>query len=326
MRAALCKSLEKGQKMIIEDIEKPQVAPGEVLVRVEAAALNFFDNLITRGKYQYKPDLPFSPCAEIAGIIEELGEGVTGFDICQRVIAYMGWGGARQYVSVRAELLTDLPDQVSFEVGCGIPVTYGTGYYGLKDRGHLQPGETLAVLGAAGGAGLAAVELGKQMGARVIAVASTEDKLAVCREHGADEVINYQTADLKQALKEVTGGRGVDVVYDCVGGAHSEAALRAMAWEGRLLIIGFAGGEIPKLPANLMLLKGCDVVGVFWGSMLERTPELQAANSNQILDWCATGAMVPHIHGTYPLDQIGAAMEVLAKREAKGKVVILPQV
>ena len=326
MRAALCKNLDDGGAIVIEDVVKPQAGKGEVLVRVEAAALNFFDNLIIRGKYQYRPDLPFSPCAEIAGIVEGLGEGVTKFDVGQRVISYLGWGGAREYVSVREELLTLLPDEVSFEAGCGIPVTYGTGYYGLKDRGHLKGGETLAVLGAAGGAGLAAVELGKQMGARVIAVASSDEKLAVCREHGADEIINYKTADLKDALKEVTGGKGVDVVYDCVGGVHTEAALRAMAWEGRLLIIGFAAGDIPKLPANLMLLKGCDVVGVFWGSMLERTPELQAENSRQILEWCASGAMVPHIHGTYPLSQIGEGLEVLARREAKGKVVILPQI
>jgi len=325
MRAALCKVLEGPNSIVVENIEKPKVGDGEVLVRVEAAALNFFDNLITRGKYQFKPEMPFSPCAEIAGVVEELGTGTSRFEVGQRVVGYLGWGGAQEYVSVREEVLTALPDAVSFIAGCGIPVTYGTGYHGLKDRGHLKAGETLAVLGAAGGAGLAAVELGHQMGARVIAVASSDEKLEVCRQHGADELINYTDCDLKQALKDVTGGKGVDVVYDCVGGAHTEAALRAMAWQGRLLVVGFAAGDIPKIPANLLLLKGCDAVGVFWGAMLERTPELQAANAAEILEWCASGAMVPHIHGTYPLDQIGVGMDILANREAKGKVVILPQ-
>lgn len=325
MRAALCKSFDAAEPVVIEEIERPEPGEGEVLVRVHAAALNFFDLLIVRNKYQYKPDLPFSPCAEFAGVVEAIGPGASRFATGARVIGNIGWGACREFVVVREEILTPLPDEVSFEEGCGITVTYGTGYYGLKDRGHLKAGETLAVLGAAGGAGLAAVELGKQMGAKVIAVASSDDKLEVCRQHGADVLLNYGAEDLKDALKEATDGQGVDVVYDCVGGDYTEAALRAMAWEGRLLVIGFAAGDIPKLPANLMLLKNCDVVGVFWGEMLVRTPELQAANNEQILEWCKSGALVPHVHGTYPLSEVGDAMQVLARREAKGKVVILPQ-
>ena len=325
MRAALCKALDGPESVVIEELGMPVAGSGEVLVRVEAAALNFFDLLITRGKYQYKPELPFSPCAEFAGVVEASGEGVSRFETGQRVMGNIGWGAAREFVVVPENVLTPLPDAVSFDVGCGIAVTYGTGFYGLKDRGHLQAGESLAVLGASGGAGLAAVELGRQMGARVIAVASSEEKLAICRKHGADELVNYKTTDLKTALKELTDGKGVDVVYDCVGGDHTEAALRAMAWLGRLLIIGFAAGEIPKLPANLMLLKNCDVVGVFWGAMLERTPELQAENNTQILEWCASGALKPRIDGTYPLSGIVEAMAKLDERKAVGKVVIRPQ-
>ncbi len=325
MRAALCKSLDGPKSILIEEVEAPVAGHGEVLVRVEAAALNFFDLLIVRGKYQYKPELPFSPCAELSGVVEALGPGVSKFKAGQRVVANIGWGAARELVIVQEKVLTPLPDDVSFDTGCGITVTYGTGYYGLKDRGRLAAGETLAVLGAAGGAGLAAVEIGHQMGARVIAVASSDEKLGVCRDHGADELVNYESDDLKTRLKELTDGEGVDVVYDCVGGEHTEAALRAMAWQGRLLIVGFASGEIPKLPANLMLLKNCDVVGVFWGAMLERTPELQAQNNAQILDWCASGALRPRVHGTYPLNGIVEGMRVLEDRKAVGKVVIHPQ-
>jgi NADPH:quinone reductase len=322
MKAALCKSLDGPAGLVIEDIAPPQPGPGEVLIAVKAAALNFFDTLITRGKYQSKPDLPFSPSAEVAGVVEALGSGVTGVRVGERVAAYVGWGGAREKVVANADAVVPIPDGVSDAVASGISVTYGTAIHGLKDRGHLKAGETVAVLGAAGGAGLAAVEIAKLMGARVIAVASSAEKLAVCREHGADEAVNYASADLKDGLRALTGGRGVDVVYDCVGGDSSEAALRAMAWQGRFLVVGFASGDIPKIPLNLLLLKGCDAIGVFWGEAVKRDPAANRANMRQVLDWIAQGKLVPHIHGTYPLADIRTALGIIDRREAVGKVVL----
>ncbi len=322
MKAVLCKSLDGPAGLVIEDIAAPQPGPGEVLIAVKAAALNFFDTLITRGKYQSKPDLPFSPSAEVAGVIEALGPGVTGVRAGDRVAAYVGWGGAREKVVAKVDAVVPIPDGVSAAVASGISVTYGTAIHGLKDRGHLKAGETVAVLGAAGGAGLAAVEIAKLMGARVIAVASSAEKLAVCREHGADEAVNYASADLKDGLRALTGGRGVDVVYDCVGGDSSEAALRAMAWQGRFLVVGFASGDIPKIPLNLLLLKGCDAIGVFWGEAVKRDPGANRANMRQVLDWIAEGKLAPRIHGTYPLADIREALGVIDRREAVGKVVL----
>jgi NADPH2:quinone reductase len=322
MKAALCKSLDGPAGLVIEDIAAPQPGPGEVLIAVKAAALNFFDTLITRGKYQSKPELPFSPSAEVAGVIEALGPGVTGVRVGERVAAYVGWGGAREKVVAKVDAIVPIPDGVSDAVASGISVTYGTAIHGLKDRGHLKAGETVAVLGAAGGAGLAAVEIAKLMGARVIAVASSPEKLAVCREHGADEAVNYASADLKDGLRALTGGRGVDVVYDCVGGDSSEAALRAMAWQGRFLVVGFASGDIPKIPLNLLLLKGCDAIGVFWGEAVKRDPGANRANMRQVLDWIAQGKLAPRIHGTYPLADVREALGVIDRREAVGKVVL----
>lgn len=322
MKAALCKNFDGPDSIVIEDIPDPVAAAGEVVVRVRAAALNFFDTLIIRNKYQVKPPLPFSPCSEAAGDIESIGPGVTGFKVGDRVISYGGFGAAREKIAVKAAILTPIPEGVSYETAAGVTVTYGTGYYGLKDRGHLKAGETLAVLGASGGAGLAAVELGKRMGARVIAVASTAEKLAICTQHGADEVINYATEDLKDALKRVTGGKGVDVVYDCVGGPYAEPAIRSMAWGGRFLVIGFAAGEIPKIPLNLMLLKSCDVVGVFWGGSLQKEPRLNADNMAQILGWLADGSLKLHIGATYPLAQIADALKAFEQRTVTGKVIV----
>jgi NADPH2:quinone reductase len=322
MKAALCKSLDGPAGLVIEDIAVPQPGPGEVLIAVKAAALNFFDTLITRGNYQSKPDLPFSPSAEVAGVIEALGPGVTEVRVGERVAAYVGWGGAREKVVAKVDAIVPIPDGVSDAVASGISVTYGTAIHGLKDRGHLKAGETVAVLGAAGGAGLAAVEIAKLMGARVIAVASSTEKLAVCREHGADEAVNYASADLKDGLRTLTGGRGVDVVYDCVGGDSSEAALRAMAWQGRFLVVGFASGDIPKIPLNLLLLKGCDAIGVFWGEAVKRDPGANRANMRQVLDWIAQGKLAPRIHGTYPLADVREALGVIDRREAVGKVVL----
>ncbi|WP_068463006.1 NADPH:quinone oxidoreductase family protein [Hyphomicrobium sulfonivorans] len=322
MKAALCKSLDGPAGVLVEEIPTPQPAAGEVLVRVKAAALNFFDTLITRGKYQFKPELPFSPAGEIAGVIEALGEGVSGVAVGDRVAAYVGWGGAREQVIVQADQLVAIPEGVSDEVAAGIAVTYGTAMHGLKDRGHLQAGETVAVLGAAGGAGLAAVEIAKLMGARVIAVASSEEKLAVARAHGADDAVDYAGRDLKDGLKALTGGRGVDVVYDCVGGDSAEASLRAMAWQGRFLVIGFASGDIPKIPLNLLLLKGCDAIGVFWSEAVKRDPAGHRENMRQVLQWVAEGRLAPRIHGTFPLAEIRDALGVIDRREAVGKVVL----
>lgn len=324
MKAALCKSLEGPGALVVEDIAEPAPGPAEVLIDVKAAALNFFDTLITRGKYQAKPALPFSPSAEVAGTIAALGPGVSGMKVGDRVAAYLGWGGAREKVIAKAGAVVPIPDGVSDVVAAGVSVTYGTAMHGLKDRARLQPGETVAVLGAAGGAGLAAVEIAKIMGARVIAVASSAEKLAVCREHVADEAVNYGSGDLKDSLRALTDGKGVDVVYDCVGGESSEAALRATAWQGRFLVVGFASGDIPKIPLNLLLLKGCDVLGVFWGEAVKRDPAGHRANMRQVLDWVAQGRLSPHIHGTYPLEEIRAALAVIDSRAAVGKVVLIP--
>lgn len=322
MKAALCRSLDGPAGLIVEDIAEPHPGPGEVLIAVKAAALNFFDTLITRGKYQARPELPFSPAAEVAGVVAALGPNVTGVKVGDRVAAYVGWGGAREKVVAKGDAVVAIPDSVSDAVAAGISVTYGTAIHGLKDRARLKAGETVAVLGAAGGAGLAAVEIAKLMGARVIAVASSADKLAVTRAHGADEAVNYASADLKDGLRALTGGRGVDVVYDCVGGDSSEAALRAMAWQGRFLVVGFASGDIPTIPLNLLLLKGCDAVGVFWGEAVKRDPGANRANMRQVLDWVAQGRLAPRIHGTYPLEKIRDALAVIDRREAVGKVVL----
>ena len=322
MKAALCKSLDGPEAIVIEEIADPVPGADEVVVRVRAAALNFLDTLITRGKYQFKPELPFSPAAEIAGVVDAVGSGVTDLKAGQRVCGYIAWGGAREKVAVPAKLMIPIPDGVSDAAAAGISVTYGTAMHGLKDRGGLKAGESVAVLGASGGAGLAAVEIAKLMGARVIAVASNDEKLAVCRAHGADDLLNYATTDLKTGLRELTGGKGVDVVYDCVGGDYSEAALRSIAWGGRLLVIGFAAGAIPKIPLNLYLLKNASAVGVFWGEMIMREPEQHRANMIEVLDWCAKGRLKPHVHATYPLARIGEAIMALDKRQVTGKLLV----
>ena len=322
MKAALCKSLDGPGAIVIEEIAEPTPAAGEVVVRVGAAALNFLDTLITRGKYQFKPELPFSPAAEIAGVVEAVGDGVTELKVGQRVCGYIGWNGARERVAVPAKLMIPIPDGVTDAAAAGVSVTYGTAMHGLKDRGGLKAGESVAVLGASGGAGLAAVEIAKLMGARVIAVASSPEKLAVCRDHGADELLDYAATDLKAGLRELTGGKGVDVVYDCVGGDHSEAALRSIAWGGRLLVIGFAAGAIPKIPLNLFLLKNAAAIGVFWGEMIMREPAQHRANMIEVLDWVAQGRLKPHVHATYPLARIGEAIDALDKRRVTGKLIV----
>jgi NADPH2:quinone reductase len=325
MRVAQFKEFGGIAALKVETAPEPSAGPGEVLVRVYAVGLNFFDTLILQNKYQVTPPLPFSPGAEIAGVVESVGDGVNDLSIGQRVVAFIGGNGCREKIVVKARSAIPIPDGVSDEEAAGIPVTYGTALHALQDRAALKPEETVAVLGAAGGAGLAAVELATLIGARVIAVASSADKLALARSHGADEGINYADKDLKVELKQLTGGKGADVIYDCVGGPHAEAALRATAWEGRYLVLGFASGTIPKIPLNLVLLKGCSIIGVFWTSFVERNPAKHRANIVKLLDWRKEGKIRPHIHDAFPLAETANALALIEERKATGKVIVKPQ-
>ena len=325
MRVAQFKEFGGPGALHVEEVPEPNAGAGDVVIRVTAVGLNFFDTLMLRNQYQITPPLPFSPGAEIAGMIESVGAGVSELQPGQRVVAFIGGNGCREKVATKAKNAIAIPDGVSDEVAAGIPITYGTALHALQDRAQLQAQETVAVLGAAGGAGLAAVELAKLMGARVIAVASSADKLALAKKHGADEGINYEDKDLKAELKALTGRKGVDVLYDCVGGPHAEPALRAMAWEGRYLVLGFASGTIPRLPLNLVLLKGCSIIGVFWTSFVERSPEKHRANTAKLLDWCKQGRITPHIHGVFPLQETAAALALIEARKVTGKVIVKPQ-
>lgn len=322
MKALLCKVHGGPETLVLEDLPLLQPGPGEVVVHVHAAALNFPDTLIIENKYQFKPPLPFSPGGEVAGTVKAVGAGVTGFVPGQPVIATCGWGGFAEEVCTEARKLVPLPPGVSMEAAASLVVTYGTTQYALQERAHLRPGETLLVLGAAGGTGLSAVELGKLMGARVIAAASSAEKLALCREYGADELIDYRREDLKERLKQLTGGRGVDVVYDPVGGSITEAALRGMAWQGRYLVIGFTAGEIPRPPLNLALLKGCSIVGVFYGRFREEQPALADELLAQLTGWLAQGRIRPAVTQRRPLEEGSAALQDLAARRVLGKIVL----
>jgi NADPH2:quinone reductase len=321
----VCKEFGPPERLVIEDLPSPSPGPRQVVVDVRACGVNFPDVLLIQDKYQFKPPLPFSPGGEVAGVISAVGAAVTGLVPGARVLASTGWGGFAEEVAVDADRVVPIPDAMDFVTASAFLFTYGTSHYALKDRAHLAAGETLLVLGAAGGVGLAAVELGKLMGARVIAAASTDDKLAVCREHGADATINYGAEDLKERVKDLTGGAGADVVYDPVGGALAEQALRATAWEGRFLVIGFAAGEIPRIPLNLVLLKGCQVVGVFWGAFTGREPARNRANIDELLRWYAEGRLRPHVSATYPFERVAEALNALAERRVKGKVVLVPR-
>ena len=324
MKALLCTHAGTPDDLTLGDLPDPEAGPGQAVVRVEAVALNFFDLLIIAGQYQYKPAYPFSPGAEFAGTVESIGPGVTGFAKGDRVIGYSGWGAAREKLAIAAEKLIKMPPGVDADRAAGLIVTYGTSYYALKDRAQLKPGETLAVLGASGGTGLAAVELGKLLGARVIACASSDDKLVFAKEHGADHGLNYASNDLRDGLKALSGEHGVDVVYDPIGDRYAEPALRSLAWYGRYLVVGFAAGQIPKLPLNLVLLKSCDVRGVFWGSWTQREPEAHRANTADLVRWCAEGKLSAHVHAAYPLADAARALKDIAGRKVMGKVVLKP--
>src|SRR3954464_6482510 len=324
MKAILCTRFGGPDDLEFADFPDPMPGKGEVVVAIKAAALNFFDTLIIAGKYQVKPPFPFSPASEFAGIIESIGASVTGLAPGDRVLGYGGFGAAREKIAIPAQRVVKIPDTLDFDRAAGITVIYGTTLHAIKDRARLKAGETLAVLGASGGTGLAAIELGKLMGARVIACASSDEKLAFARQRGADDVINYASEDLKEGLRRLTGGRGVDVIYDPVGGQYAEAALRSIAWAGRFLVIGFAAGEIPKIPLNLALLKGCDIVGVFWGAFIERDPKGQQANMADLVRWAAEGNLSAHVHAVYPLADTPAALKAIADRKVMGKVILNP--
>lgn len=322
MKAALVKTYGTPDSIVVEQIESPTPGAGEVRIRLRACGVNFPDVLMVAGKYQFKPDMPFSPGAEMAGDVIELGDGVDGVAVGDRVLCFLGHGGMAEEIVVPAHAVVPMPDGMDYDTAAAVTLTYGTSYHALKQRAAIQPGEKLLVLGAAGGVGLAAVELGKLMGAEVIAAASNEEKLALAQSRGADHLINYTDVSLKAAVKEMTEGAGVDVIYDPVGGAMFDDCLRSLAWNGRLLVIGFASGDIPKAPANLPLLKGSTIVGVFWGAFTQREPKANQQNMMELAQWFATGKLRPHIGHRFPLDQAGEAMNVLAERKAMGKVVI----
>jgi len=322
MKAVLCKRYGPPESLVLEDVPAPEPGPGEVVISVKAASVNFPDVLIIQNKYQFKPPLPFSPGSELAGVVKRVGEGVTTVRAGDRVMAFTTYGAFAEEVKTEASRLVPMPQKMDFSTGAAFLLTYGTSDHALRDRAELKSGETLLVLGAAGGVGLAAIEIGAALGARVIACASSEDKLAVCREHGAQATINYAAEDLRERVKALTEGRGVDVVYDPVGGAYTEPAFRSLAWRGRLLVVGFAAGEIPKLPLNLPLLKGAAVIGVFWGDFTRREPRAFADSIAQLGRWYSEGKLRPHVSQTLPLERAAEAIKLLASRQAKGKIVL----
>ncbi len=323
MKAVLCKQFGAMHDLVVEDIPSPRAGPGEVVVSVRACGVNFPDVLLVQGKYQVKPELPFSPGVEIAGVVKEAGAGVAHVKPGDPVTGFVPYGGFAEEVLAPAQNVAPIPAGLDFRVAAAFTITYGTSYHALVDRAHLQPGETLLVLGAAGGVGLAAVELGKMLGARVIAAASSEAKLAICERYGADAVIDYEREELRAALKQVSADKGIDVVYDPVGGRFAEPAIRSLAWRGRYLVIGFAGGEIPKIPLNLPLLMERSIVGVYWGAWSARESEANRANLAQVLDLTMQGKLKPLVSKTYPLARAGDALEELTSRRALGKIVLV---
>lgn len=322
MKAIRCKAYGPPSSLVLEEVENLKPKAKEVLVAVKACGLNFPDTLIIQGLYQFKPELPFTPGSDVAGVVKKVGEGVSHLKVGQEVFGFVAHGGLAEEVLVPANACFPKPTQMDFPTAASFLMAYGTSYHALKDRGRLTEGETLLVLGASGGVGLAAVELGKLMGAKVIAAASTDEKLALCKEYGADETINYTTQDLKATIKEITAGNGVDVVYDPVGGVYSEAALRGTAWNGRFLVVGFAAGDIPKIPLNLPLLKGVSVVGVFWGAFAMRNFKANMQNTMTLMQWHAEGKLKPHIHAIYDLADTSKALKEMTDRKVKGKLIV----
>lgn len=325
MKAVLCKSWGLPDTLVVEDL--PDVVPGagQVVIDVHAAGVNFPDVLIIQNKYQFKPELPFTPGSELSGVIRAVGEGVTHLKAGDKVLAFVSQGAFQQQIAVPAKAVMPMPPGLDFDTAAAVTLTYGTSHHAVVDRAQLKAGETMLVLGAAGGVGLAAIEIGKALGARVIAAASTDEKLEICKQHGADATINYSTEDLREAIKAATEGRGPDVIYDPVGGIYAEPAFRSIGWRGRYLVIGFANGEIPRLPLNLPLLKGASLVGVFWGEFARREPKANAAAMQELMGWMAEGKIRPHISGRYALAETPQALKDMAARKVTGKVVIQPQ-
>ncbi|SMD39112.1 NADPH2:quinone reductase [Reichenbachiella faecimaris] len=324
MKAVLCESYGPPENLVIKEIESLVPDHGEVIIEVKASGLNFPDTLIIEGKYQFQPEMPFSPGGEVAGIVKEIGDGVTHLKAGDCVMAGTGWGGFAQEVRGKVSNVFPLPDRISFEQAASTMMTFGTSYHALVNRAELKTGETLMVLGAAGGVGTAAIQIGKALGAQVIAAASTDEKLDYCKSIGADLTINYSKEDLKNQAKALTNGKGVDVIYDPIGDRFTEPALRAIAWKGRYLVVGFAAGEIPKIPLNLPLLKGCSIMGVFWGGFFRNEPQVNAENFMTIVEWLKEGKVKAQIHKKYPLEEVAAAMEELTSKKVKGKIIFEP--
>ncbi|HYM31028.1 MAG TPA: NADPH:quinone oxidoreductase family protein [Candidatus Cybelea sp.] len=322
MKAVLCKAYGPPESLVLEDVPSPKVGQNQVRIAVHAAGVNFPDLLVTQGKYQFKPPFPFSPGMEVGGVVLEVAPDVKTVKVGDRVMASTGTGGFAEEVVAPGQSVYRIPDSMDFASAAAFPITYGTTYHALIDRGHLKAGEWLLVHGAGGGVGLTAVEVGKLLGARVIATAGSDEKLAVAKKYGADHLINYSHEKVRDRVKEITGDKGADVIYDPVGGDVFDESLRCIAWEGRLLVIGFAAGRIPQAPANLILLKGCEVVGVFWGSFTARTPDANRKNFETMLKWYAEGKLKPYVSSTYPLDKVADAMNALAARKVAGKAVI----
>ncbi|WP_144603594.1 NADPH:quinone oxidoreductase family protein [Algoriphagus algorifonticola] len=323
MKAIICQEHGMPESLIYGDLSDPKAAAKQIVIQVEACGVNFPDVLIIQNKYQFKPELPFSPGGEVAGKVIEVGEGVKQFKLGDSVLALCGWGGFAEKVAVDIDRVFPLPPGLPAEIAATTLYTYGTSFHALKDRAQLKEGETLLVLGAAGGVGLAAVELGTLLGANVIAAASSQEKLDLCKKKGASETINYEKEDLKNRIKELTGGKGVDVVYDPVGGNFTEAALRGMAWKGRYLIVGFANGEIPQIPMNLPLLKGCSIMGVFWGQFSKLESEKSFQNIRQLMQWIQEGKIQQHIGRKYSLEEAPEALQAILDRKMLGKGVVV---
>ncbi|WP_420581454.1 NADPH:quinone oxidoreductase family protein [Reichenbachiella sp.] len=324
MKAVLCESYGPPESLVVKEIDSLTPGTGEVVIEVKASGLNFPDTLIIEGKYQFQPEMPFSPGGEVAGIVKMVGEGVTHLKVGDRVMAGTGWGGFAEEVIGKATNVFPLPEGISFEQAASTMMTFGTSYHALVNRAGLKKGETLLVLGAAGGVGTAAIQIGKALGANVIAAASSEDKLAYCTSIGADQTINYSQEDIKTQAKTLTEGKGVDVIYDPIGDRYTEPALRAMAWKGRYLVVGFAAGEIPKIPMNLPLLKGCSIIGVFWGGFFRNEPQVNADNFKTIVRWLVEGKVEAKIHKIYALEEVASAMQELTSKKVKGKIIFVP--
>ncbi len=324
MKAVLCKSLDGPDALEISDLPAPVPGEGEAVIGVSAVSLNFFDTLMLRGKYQNRPELPFSPGGEVAGRVARIGPGAAGISVGQRVLAYTGYNGCREEVLVPISSVIPLPEAITDEAAAAIPIAYGTALHGLEDRGRLKAGETVLILGATGGAGLAAVEVAVKLGANVIAAGTSDEKLKVCAERGATGLLNLTAIDIKAAVRSLNGGNGPDVIYDCIGGPYAEPALRGLEWGGRYLVIGFAAGEIPKIPLNLIMLKGCDLIGVFWGRHVKLNPGAFEDQMARLVEWCAKGEIRPHIDHVFPLEKTAEAIGMMEKRQIKGKIIVKP--